>query len=96
MAEKLGIKETKEAVAGVMELAVLLAARLKDGVQLGDVVAVYDKLKDDAEFQAKLLAAYGGVGAVPAEVKDLDLMESVELVTVIVPYVPKVADALKK
>ena len=94
---KVGIKETKELVIGANELAVLLVERLKDGFQVGeDVSAVIAKLSGDADFKAKMEAAYQGVGQVGAEAKDLDLAEGLELIMVQATYVPKIVAAAKK
>lgn len=91
------IKETKEALIGINEIALLIATRLKDGLQLvEDISAVIAKLTTDAEFQAKLKDAYENIGAIPEEVKDLQIGEVVELVGVQVGYIPKFVDALKK
>ncbi|HRT83935.1 MAG TPA: hypothetical protein P5523_04790 [Bacteroidales bacterium] len=91
------IKETKEALIGLNELALVIAVRLKDGFQVvEDISAVVAKLMSDAEFQAKLQAAYENIGAIPEEIKDLQLNEVIELVGVQVGYVPKFVEALKK
>lgn len=94
--EKLTIKETKEALIGVNKLSILMMKRLKDGVGIDDAFAVYEKLKSDAEFRQALVDAYQGIEKVPAEVKDIDLSEAVELVSVQVSYIPKMVEALKK
>ncbi len=93
---KLGIKETKEALIGANKLSVLMMRRLKDDVGIDDAIAIYDKLKTDTEFRQTLVDAYQGIEKVPAEVKDLDLNEAVELIGVQVSYVPKMIEALKK
>jgi len=94
--EKLGIKETKEAFAGVNELALFLIDRLKDGVGIDDAVALFNALRDDEEFKAVLSAAVDGIKAVPAEIKDLDAGEGVELGMLALMYVPKYIAAFKK
>lgn len=91
-----GIKEAKEALVGVNELAICLAERLKDGVGVDDMVALFMKLQSDDEFKAKLAAAADGIGAVPAELKDLSLAEGMELAVVQIAYVPKLLAAIKK
>lgn len=91
-----GIKETQEALVGINEVAILLASRLKDGVGVDDFAAVWEKLNNDAEFKAKLEAAYQGVSQVPSEIKDLDVGEIVSLVMAQAGYVPKLVEALKK
>lgn len=90
-----GIKETKEFVVGVNEVGVEICKVAKDGLQVSDAASLYIAIQSSPELQAKLVAAFQGAQAIPAEVKDLDLVEGVELVTVQVSYVPKYIDALK-
>jgi hypothetical protein len=90
------VKETKELVIALNEVLILLADKLKDGVQAKDAVEVFEKLKNDAEFAAKLLAAYNDVEKVSAELKDINLVEGIELVKIQVEYLPKLVDAIKK
>ena len=96
MAGEHGIKETKEALEGVMELALFLAERLKDGVGLDDAAAVFDKLKNDDLFTARMKAAYEGIGMIDDEMGDLDAEEIVELAACLLPYIPKLVKAFKK
>lgn len=93
--ETAGIVETKELLVGVNELSMELIKHLKDGVQVGDALAILDTLKNNADFKAKLEAAYTNVQAVPAEIKDLSIAEGVELAMVQVAYLPKILAAAK-
>jgi hypothetical protein len=88
-----GINETKEVLIGANEVALLMIKLLRDGVQFSDFEQVYMNLMQNSEFRAKVLTAYEGVSAVPAEVKDLDLGEGVELVLIQAQYVPKLVAA---
>jgi len=90
------VKETREALVGLLEVACVLAERLRDGADVGDAMAVWAKLQSDSEFALKLSTAYQGVGAVPAELGDLTTGELVELVTTVLSYLPKLVAALKK
>lgn len=94
--QKLGIKETKEALVGLNELSIFMAKRLKDGVGADDAMAIFQALIGDAEFKAKLSAAAEGIKAVPAEIKDVDLSEAVDLIQLQISYIPKIKDALAK
>jgi hypothetical protein len=87
-------KELKELVVGVNEVSLCLISQFKDGVQVMDFVAFYEKLTSDAEFKSKVEAAYLGAQQIPAEVADLDAGEVVELVMVQAGYVPRLIDAL--
>lgn len=95
--EKQGIKELKEALIGAQDLAILIIKNLKDGLQLGkDVSAVVGELLTNEELKASLTAAAEGVSKVPAELKDIDLNEVLELVMLEVMQVSKIMEALKK
>jgi len=91
-----GIKETKEALIGVNALAVFMAVRFADGVDLGDLKALWDKWSDDEEFQNIMKAAAENVGRVKAEIQDIDGGEGLELVNVQLDYLPKLLEAFKK
>lgn len=94
--EKLGIKELKEALVGAQDLAVLIIKNLKDGLQLGkDVAAVVAELLSNEELKASLAAAAEGISKVPAEVKDLEVSEVLDLVGSEVEQVKKILEALK-
>lgn len=92
---EMGIKETKEALIGVNELSLVLIKHLKDGAQLTDIMAVVDDLKNNPELLEKLKAAKEGIEQVPAEAKDISLIEAGELLMTQVGYVPKIIAALK-
>jgi len=86
------VKETKEAGLGLILIAALIKKELGNGFQLSDIVAVGTKIASDSELQEKLKAALEGIGSVPAEIKDISVMEGLELATV---WVPAVLEALK-
>jgi hypothetical protein len=88
------VKDVKELLIGVNEVALVLVKQLKDGLDLGDFEAVFAKVTGDAEFRAKLEAAYEGVAKISDELADLDLNEVVDLVGTQVSYVPKYIAAL--
>lgn len=91
-----GVKEIKEALDGSLALGVVLAERLKDGVGIDDLSALWTRWGEDQELRDKLKAAVDGYEKISAEAKDLDLGEGLELASVMVDYVPKYVDALKK
>lgn len=96
MEQSLGVKELKEALVAVNELAIFLAERMKDGAGVDDAMALYSKLASDEAFKAKMMAAYDGIAMVPAEIKDITLPEGIELAMLQVQYVPGLLAALKK
>jgi hypothetical protein len=91
-----GIKETKEVIVAANEIALLLVDRLKDGAQVGDVVAVVEKITQDQEFKDKLSAAFENIQKVPAELADLDFIEGGELAVLQLSYLPKYKQVLTK
>lgn len=88
-----GVMEVKEALVGVNEVAVLIASKFKDGVQFSDFTAFWDAFRNDADFKAKMEAAYNGYQNIPDEIKDMDLAEGLELAMVQIQYVPKLVKA---
>lgn len=76
-----GIKETTELIEGLGALSKAVVAELKDGFQpVGDVLALIKAALDkNSELNAKLLAAFVGIAAVPGELGDLDLFEMIAL-----------------
>jgi len=95
MVQQVGIKETKEALVGINELGLFFVERFKDGRQMGDFIAFWEKLKNDEEFFQIVQEAYRGIHLVPAEADNLDLKEGLELVTLQLSYIPKFIEALR-
>lgn len=94
--QQAGIKETRELLEGVNELALAIIVASKDGVQpMEDFTAIFAKYQADEGFRAKIDAAVKGITTVPTEVADLGAAEIAELVTVQVSYVPKILEAIK-
>jgi hypothetical protein len=89
---KEGIKETKEALIGINEVGLHLSAKMKDGVQVKDFVEFYAELQSDPDFKAKLEAAWENHKAIPAEVKDVDAGEGIELAVVQIGYAEKLVE----
>ena len=53
-------------------------------------------LTTDEEFKKVVSAAYEGYGKIPAEVKDIDAGEGLELIALQTEYIPKFINAFKK
>lgn len=75
-----GIVQTKESLVALLVLGKFVALRAKDGLDLGDAVALVEKFVLDAEFKGVLEAGVKGLDAIPAELGDVDLQEAVELI----------------
>ena len=92
-----GVKESKELLVGLNELALLMVKHFKDGFQLSkDVPAIVMELLSNSELKEALSKAAEGVSQVPDEVKDMDANEVLELVMVQVQFVPQILESLKK
>lgn len=96
MEEKKDIKNTIEAMDGVMLIAVFLIKRLKDGIGIDDAMALAAKLGDDDEFKKVLSDAYTGIDQIDDEIGDLSWEEGFELIQAISNHVPAIVEAFKK
>ena len=94
---KQGIKETQEMLVAVLKVAEVLGPILSDGFQAGaDLSAVFAKFSSDDTLKAKVAAAADKANLVPSELKDLDLAEGLQLLTVALPEIMAVIAAWKK
>lgn len=96
MSEAMGIKETKEAMIGMLKLAAAMTEVLKDGAQMSDAVALFAKFQGDEKFKSALMAAQENIAMVPAELKDLSIMEGAELMQAAIPEIFELLKAMKK
>jgi len=92
---KQGIMETTEALIAGLEIGVRATKLFKDGVQVSDFGEFYSQFIADPKFKAMVQLGWEGREQIKGEVADVDLVESVQLVTVAAGYVPKFIEALK-
>lgn len=91
-----GIQETKEALEAVGALGAVLAVHLKDGFQAGkDVPAIAADLFLKPDVREAMQRAGDGIQNVPAEMKDIDAAEAMELAQVGISTVKEILTALK-
>ena len=90
------IKESKELLKGLMKLAALMGSSFKDGVQAQDLAVIFAKIQSDEVLKAALIAAYNDADQVVAELKDLSLVEGLELLGVIIEEAPELIKAVSK
>ena len=90
------IKETKEALAAINEIAVFLIETFKDGFQLRDVVDIWEKVTSNEEFRSLLQKAYEDYGKIPEELADIDLREMAELGALQLGYLPRIIESIRK
>ena len=84
-----GIMETKETLLALLTLGKFVALRAKDGLDLGDAVALVEKFVLDAEFKSVLEAGVKGLDAIPAELKDIEAGEALELAALLIEAMRK-------
>ena len=73
------VKETKQALVALVVLGKAVASLAKDGLDLGDAVALGSKLVSDDKFRTALVEGVKGIDQVPAELKDIAASEALEL-----------------
>lgn len=78
--EKVGIKETKEALEGLNKISLLLIKHLKDGAQVKDAIEAATEVMGSSELKTAIAEAFKGITSIPSELKDLDASEIFELV----------------
>jgi len=91
--QKEGIKELKEIIEAVMEIGIAALSEFSDGVQLRDVWTIATKLQNSPAYRLAITKAYQGSYKVPAELRDVDGEEAIELVMTMLPYLPKLIKA---
>lgn len=96
MVEKQGIKEVKEVTEAILEIALRIAAVLKDGYQPTDLALLFDLFAKDPVVKQKIAAAYDGISKVGGELKDLDAQEGVELAVALLLFIPRILELFKK
>lgn len=91
-----GIQETKEVIEAVGEVGALLTSHLKDGFQLGtDIVAFMADVIARPTVRAALEKAADNISKVPAEIKDVDASEGLQLAKASLEAGEKIINALK-
>jgi len=91
-----GIKETKEVLIAVNELALIIIKHVKDGVQVSDIPAIAVEMFRNEAFKDAIANAVKDIAMVPAEVKDINVEEGLELAKEQISYLPRLLEALKK
>lgn len=86
------VKEVKEVLVAVIEVAKALAKASKDGLDLNDVAA----LIGNDDVKAALSAAAIGISKVPEEIKDLGFDEGLDLAMTLVKEIPALIESFKK
>jgi hypothetical protein len=96
VAQKEGIKELKEVTEALIEISIRVASIFKDGYQPTDIAALFSVFTKDEVVKAKIFEAYNGINKVKGELKDIDVSECVELVSILLQFIPRIIDLFKK
>lgn len=72
------VKESKELLIAFVKLGKLAAKQFGDGVDLSDAIALAKAFADE-EFRAAIVDGFTGLQNIPAEAKDIDAAEAVQL-----------------
>lgn len=78
------VSQTKEAVVALVKLGKVLAELAKDGIDWKDGAALASKIVTDEAFRGTLVAAVEGAGNIPAELKDINFEEGIELAMAVI------------
>jgi hypothetical protein len=89
------MKETKEALVGILALAKVIAELAKDGVQVQDAISLFAKLQEP-ELKAKVDAAIADVQKVQDEVKAASAADYFDLVMIALPELKGLVEVLQK
>jgi len=73
------VTQTKQALVALVILGKAIAVAAKDGLDLGDAVALGSKRVSDSAFRDALVEGVKGIDQVPAELKDIAASEALEL-----------------
>jgi hypothetical protein len=82
-----GNQETKEAALALVVIGVLIAAKMKDGFQLKDIVELFAEINANEEMSQVLKVGFENIAQVPAEIKDLSFMEIFDLAAALIKQV---------
>ena len=88
-----GIKETTEVIECITIIGIFVARTLKQGMPVD--TAFFVKLQNDPEFQIALKKASEGINKIPAEIKDLDFEENLNLGLMGLRYISQLLTVLK-
>ena len=89
------LKETKEALVGVLAIAKIIVELSKDGIQVNDAITLFNKLQDE-EIKGKIDAAISDIKKVESEIKNCGLGESVDLIVHVFPEIKSLIEAIYK
>lgn len=93
MDEKKSVKNLKEVIGLVFVIVIAILKEVKkDGFQVSDLFVFLSS----QEFQSQITPAIEGVTEIPAEVKDMDANEGIQLGVEVLFYVKAIIEIFKK
>lgn len=90
------MKETKEVLVSLNELALIVAKHAKDGLQISDVNAVVSDCIASNEFKKAMSAAVENIAQVPTEIKNRTIGDIIEIILVEADYISKIISIFTK
>lgn len=90
------VKETKELVIGLNEVALHLIKIFKKGVSLDAALELWRLFEEDDDLKLKVAAAYENYRAIPTELEAIDFKGSIELMYTQLYYIPELLEVIKK
>lgn len=90
------MKNTNELLIAINEILILLITRFKDGLDLKDFPAIWEKITTDEEFKELMRVAYEGVEEIPAECNNMTTEDALQMTILQLQYIPKIMAILKK
>ena len=92
----LGVKETCDVISAANELAIIIIRHVKTNPSPAEIPSLVMDLVTNAEFKASLQEAMENISQVPAEIADISLTDTFQIMQTQLSYVPSLLSALAK
>ena len=78
------IQEMKEAMVAVVALVKEIQLLSKDGLTAQDAGSLVLHFATDEKFRTKFILAFEGLSKIPAEIKEIDAVGGLEIITAVI------------
>ena len=92
----LGVKETCDVISAANELAIIIIQHVKANPTPAGIPALVIDLVSNEQFKKSLTEAIENISQVPAEIADISLTDTFQIMQTQLSYVPMVLSALAK
>lgn len=87
--------ELVSVLTGINELTLEIVKAMKaSNTVVGQIEALFEDIKNNADLQAKMASAFAAVKNLPADAKQIDLSASLTLASLEISYLPQLVAAL--